>query len=140
MLTRMQVDHEIDQGAFQLRARAGETNKTAPAEFCRPIKIQEIQSCAERDVIERLGQSWFVAPSAHDTICARVFANRNALVRQIRSFQKQVALRFVERARALRKIGNLLADLAHFRFKFVARFATRLFPADLLTQTIALRL
>ena len=93
MLTRMQVDHEIDQGAFQLRARAGETNKTAPAEFCRPIKIQEIQSCAERDVIDRLGQSWFVAPSAHDTICARVFSNRNALMREIRDLKKQIGLR-----------------------------------------------
>ena len=87
MLTRVQVDHEIDQGAFQLRACAGETNKTAAAQFCRPIKIEKIQSCAEHNVIDRLGQSRLLAPTAHDPICAGVFANRDALMRHIWNFQ-----------------------------------------------------
>ena len=55
MLARVQVDHEIDQRTFQLRAGAGETDKTAPAQFCRPVGIEKIQSCAERNVICRLG-------------------------------------------------------------------------------------
>ena len=61
-------------------------------------------------------------------------------MRQIWSFQKQVALRFVKRACALREIANLLADLTHLRFEFFARFVTRTFCADLLAQAITLRL
>jgi hypothetical protein len=34
VLPRVQIDHEIDQCAFQPRARTGETNKTAAAQFC----------------------------------------------------------------------------------------------------------
>src|SRR4029077_21277949 len=39
MLPCVQIDHEIDQRAFQLRARAGETNKTAAAQFCGPLHV-----------------------------------------------------------------------------------------------------
>jgi hypothetical protein len=51
MLARVLVDHEIDQGAFELRACARETNETAPAEFRRPFQIKKIQSRAEGNVI-----------------------------------------------------------------------------------------
>src|ERR1041384_522909 len=61
-------------------------------------------------------------------------------MRQVWSFQKQVALRFVECARALGEIGNLLTDLAHLRLKLVAWFLPRTFRADVLAQAIALRL
>ena len=51
MLARVQIEHEIDQCAFELRACAGETNETAPAQFRRPFEIEKIQSRAERNVI-----------------------------------------------------------------------------------------
>ena len=54
MLARVQIDHEIDQRALQPRACAGETNESAAAQFRRPLEIEKIQSCAERDVIGRL--------------------------------------------------------------------------------------
>ena len=53
MLACVQVDHEIDQRAFELRACAGKTNETTPAQFRRPFQVEEIQSRAERDVIGR---------------------------------------------------------------------------------------
>jgi len=55
MLARVQVEHEIDQCAFELRACTGKTNETAPAQFRRPFQIEEIQSCAERNVIDSVG-------------------------------------------------------------------------------------
>src|SRR5439155_19333199 len=88
----MQVDHEIDEGAFQFCAGTRETNKTAPAESCRPLGIEKIQACAERNVIGWLGESGFLAPTANDPICARVFANWNARMRQVREIEKQVLL------------------------------------------------
>src|SRR4029453_6637609 len=39
MLPRMQIDHKIDQRAFQFRARASETNKTAATQFCGPFHV-----------------------------------------------------------------------------------------------------
>ena len=39
MLPRVQIDHEIDQRTFQPCARAGETNKTAAAQFCGPFHV-----------------------------------------------------------------------------------------------------
>src|SRR5262249_33333612 len=39
MLARMQIDHEIDQRAFQSRASPGETNKTTAAQFRRPLQV-----------------------------------------------------------------------------------------------------
>ena len=55
MLARVQIDHEVDQRAFELRACPGETNETATAQFRRPFEIEEIQSRAKRNVIGRLG-------------------------------------------------------------------------------------
>jgi len=55
MLARVQVDHEIDEGALQLRPGARKTNKTAAAEFCRLSWIEKVKSCAERSVIDWLG-------------------------------------------------------------------------------------
>jgi hypothetical protein len=52
MLTRVQVEHEVDQRALELRACPGKTNETAPAQFRRPFEIEEIQSRAERNVID----------------------------------------------------------------------------------------
>ena len=55
MLARVQVDHEIDQRAFELRACAGKTNETAPTQFGRSLKIEEIQSRTKRNVIASIG-------------------------------------------------------------------------------------
>ena len=52
MLTCVQIDHEIDQRAFEPRARAGETNKTAATQFRSTFHVQEVQSRAERDMID----------------------------------------------------------------------------------------
>ena len=51
MLARVQIEHEIDQRALQLRARAGETNEPAPAQFRGALQIEKLQlrSRARRD-------------------------------------------------------------------------------------------
>src|SRR5438094_10609097 len=92
MLARVQVDHEIDEGAFQFCAGACETNKAAPAEFCGPLRIEKIQSGAKRNVIGRFGESRFLTPTADDSICAWVFASWNALMPHVRDLQKQSVL------------------------------------------------
>ena len=88
MLARVQVDHEIDQRAFQSRACTGETNEAAPAEFGRPIGIEQLQFCAEGNVIFRLGELRFVAPAPYDAVRTGVFANWNTLIRQIGDLEK----------------------------------------------------
>ena len=54
VLPRMQIDHEIDQGAFQSRARVGETDEIAAAQLCRTLEIKNFQFLAERHVIGRI--------------------------------------------------------------------------------------
>src|SRR5947207_14448385 len=100
MLARVQVDHEIDEGAFQFCAGACETNKAGPAEFCRPFGIKKIQSRAERNVIGRLGKSRFLTPTSDDSICAWVLPNWNALMRQVRNLKKQIVLLIFKIGRA----------------------------------------
>jgi hypothetical protein len=53
MFARVQIDHEIDQRTLQPRARAGETNKTAAAQFCGSLHVQELQVRGQRDMIRR---------------------------------------------------------------------------------------
>src|SRR6266404_2325139 len=125
MLARVQVDHEIDEGAFQFCAGASETDKTAPAEFCRPLRIKKIESCTERSVICRFDQLRLLAPSAEDSICAGILANGNALLGQVRDLKKQIVLSRLGRSASRIEIGNLIADLANTLLEFVSRFAAR---------------
>src|SRR5436189_5175158 len=113
MLARVQVDHEIDEGAFQFCAGACETNKAGPAEFYRPSGIKKIQSRAERNVIGRLGKSRFLTPTSDDSICAWVLPNWNALMRQVRNLKKQIVLLIFSSRCPRIQFGNLFADLAH---------------------------
>ena len=46
MLARMQVDHEIDQGAFQLRTGAGEADEPTAAQFRCASQIEKFQLLA----------------------------------------------------------------------------------------------
>jgi hypothetical protein len=132
----MHVDHEIDEGAFKFRAGPSETDKTAPAEFRRPLGIQKIQSCPERNVIGRLCELRFLSPAANDPICARVFANWNALMRQVRNLKKRIVLRRLGSRRSRIQFGNLIADLANTVLKLIRYFAARPFSANLLAQPI----
>jgi hypothetical protein len=101
MLARVQIEHEVDQGAFELRSCTGETNETAAAEFRCPFQIEQIQSRADPDVISRVGQLRFLAPTADNAVSAGIFAKRNGFVRQVWNIQKQFALLFVERVGTL---------------------------------------
>src|SRR5207245_7636374 len=103
---------------------------------CRCVWSEESQSCAERNVIGWLGQSGFLAPSANDPICARVFANWNARMRQVRNLKKQIVLRRLGSRRSCIKTGNLIADLANTLLKLVRYFAARPSSANLLAQPI----
>ena len=51
VLSRMQVDHEINQGAFQLCTCSRETDKTAAAKLRSAFQIEELQLRAESNVI-----------------------------------------------------------------------------------------
>src|ERR1043166_9850326 len=82
MLARVQVEHEIDQRAFELRARAGETDEAAAAQLRRTLQIEQLQFRAEREMIEDFaGQLRLISPVAHDSIAAWIPADRHALVR-----------------------------------------------------------
>src|SRR5437773_1929194 len=133
----MQLDHEIDERAFQFCTGASKTDKTAPAEFCRPLGIEKIQSCAERDVISRLGKSRFLAPAANDPVCAGIFANWNALMWQVCNLKKQIVLLGLGSSRLHIENSNLIADFANAFLQLIGRFASRKFFADLLTQAVA---
>ena len=51
MLARVQIEHEIDQRPLQLRARTGETNKPAAAQFRSAFQIEQFQFRSKRDMI-----------------------------------------------------------------------------------------
>ena len=138
MLARMQVDHEIDQSALQLRANACETNKTASAELCRPLRIEKIESWAKRNVIDRVGKWRFLLPAADDAICARIFANWNALMRQVCNLKKQIVLLGLGRSRPRIEISDLIADVPDASLQLIGPLASREFFADLLAQPIAI--
>src|SRR5437773_10326567 len=138
MLTRVQVDHEIDEGAFQFCAGACETNKAAPAEFCGPLRIEKIQSGAERNVISRLGESRFLTPTADDSICAWVFASWNALMRQVRDLKNQILLLIFSSRCPRIQFGDLLADLPHVLLDLVRCFPARFLASDLFAQSFAI--
>ena len=48
----MQIEHEIDERAFQLCARTGEADEPAAANFRRAFQIEKSPLFPERDVIE----------------------------------------------------------------------------------------
>ena len=52
MLARVQIEHELDQRPLQPRARAGETDEPASAQFRRAFQIEKSQLRSERDVIQ----------------------------------------------------------------------------------------
>src|SRR4029077_13864889 len=137
MLARVQIDHEIDEGAFQFCAGARETDKTAPAEFCRPLRIKKVEPCAERNVIDWLCESRFVTPTADHPICARILANWNTLMRQVRNLQKQAFFFCLSGRRSFVKIDNCFADFPNAGFKLCRRTATATFGADLFAQSPA---
>ena len=83
------------------------------------------------------GELGFCPPLPNELVRACVFANRNAFVRQIRSFEKQIFLLFIETGGALFKIANLTANIFHCGFQVRRRFLARFFCADFLTQPIA---
>ena len=47
MLTDVQIKHELNQSALELGAGASETNKSASAQFCGALKIEQPQLFAE---------------------------------------------------------------------------------------------
>ena len=133
VLARVQIEHEINQRAFQSRARARETDESAPAQFRRALQIEKFQLRAERDVIQHdSAQRRLFSPTSHHRILARVFAHRRIRVRQIWNLEKQSLPLLVRRRGLLVQERNLLADFPHLRFEFVGRFPAPAFPADLL--------
>src|SRR6478736_770528 len=102
MLACVQIEQEIDQCAFEPRACAGKTNKTAPAQFRRRFEVEKIQSRSDRNVIGSIGYLRLLAPTADDPICAGILSNWNACMRKTWNSQKQIALLFVDRVGALR--------------------------------------
>ena len=133
MLARVQIEHEINQRAFQSRARAREADESAPAQFRRALQIEKFQLRPERDVIQHdSAQRRLFSPTSHHRILARVFAHRRVCVRQIWNLEEQSLLLLVRRRGLLVQERNLLADFPHLRFEFVGRFPASAFPADLL--------
>ena len=77
MLARVQVEHELDQRPLQPRAGAGETNESASAQLGRAFRVEEIQLCAERDMIQhRKIELRFLAPAPHDRVVGRGGSDR----------------------------------------------------------------
>src|SRR5207302_8598069 len=141
VLARMQIEHEINQRPLEFRTRAGKTNESAPAQLRRALQVEDLQFLAERNVIEHFpGQLRLLPPLANDFVRARVFSERHALVRNVWNFEKEIFLLFVEDRGLLVEIRNVNANLSHLVFQIFRSFTARFPCADLLTQTVALRL
>ncbi|MCG3162393.1 MAG: hypothetical protein JMDDDDMK_03643 [Acidobacteria bacterium] len=88
VLGRVQVEHEIDQRAFELRAEAGQNRKTRACNLRRALLIENAEGHAEINVIFRLEAfSRKIArrsPAAYFRVRRFIFADRNRFVRQVR--------------------------------------------------------
>ena len=92
-------------------------------------------------MIERFtGELRLLPPLSNNFVRARIFAERHAFVRQVRNFEKQIALMLVSLGHTLFKIDNLVADLFHFTFNIFRRVTLRFPGADFFAQTIAIGL
>ena len=60
MLARVQIEHELDQGALQSRSGASETDKSTATEFRCPFQVEQLQPGSDGNVIERISDFRFL--------------------------------------------------------------------------------
>src|SRR5437868_6480324 len=65
MLARVQIEHELDQGALQSRSGASETDKSTATEFRCPFQVEQLQPGSDGNVIERISDFRFLLPLPH---------------------------------------------------------------------------
>src|SRR5581483_7300060 len=84
MLARVQVEHEIDQRAGQLRAGAAENGEARTREPRRALEIEDAERRAEIPMRLRLEiEASRLAVPAHFDVVVSALADRHARVRQI---------------------------------------------------------
>src|SRR5262245_20068805 len=84
---RVEVEHEVDQRAFELRAKSAEDGEARARHLRRALLVEDAQSGAEVDVVLRL-EAFGVeiarsSPAADFPVGRLVGADRNRLVRQV---------------------------------------------------------
>ena len=80
MLASLDVEHEVDQGAFEPRAGAVENRETRGSDLCRAFEIENAECRTEINVVLRFEiKLRRRAPATHFLVCRFVIANRQAM-------------------------------------------------------------
>src|SRR4051794_369694 len=138
VLARVQVEHELNEGALEPRTLAGEADEAAAAQLRGAFRIEQFQRGADGDVIADFSlEARLLAPGAHDRIVARFAANRRGGVREIRDLEEEILLLLFADQRLLVQRSHLIAGLADAIFQLGGGFAAAALAADLFAESFA---
>ncbi len=113
VLARVNVQHEVDQRAFQPGADAPIDGKPRAGDFGGALQIQNLQLGPE--IPMRLGlkiELARLAPAADFDVVVRALAHRHGFVRNIRNAGHQIAESFIDGLGFFIQGSNAIADLA----------------------------
>ena len=90
MLTGVQIDHELRQGAMQAGDRPTHQGEAGAGQFGSGLEIQPTVLLAQGDMILHRKSKAFGAPAANLDVLFLVRTDRHGLVRQVGDAQHQV--------------------------------------------------
>ena len=131
MLTSVQIEHEIDQRALELRALAEVDGKACAGDFGGAFKVEDAEIRA--DVPMGLGvevEPAGLTPFLDFDVRGLILASRDALVREVGNRGEVLAELVFEQIGLLAEGGDAIADGADLRLQLLGILARFLQFAD----------
>ena len=123
----MEIQHEINDRAFQSRSHSLIYRKSGSGDFSRPFKIQDIQILTDipMGLFFKVKRSW-LAPFAQFHIVAVIRAHLHIFIRSVGDIEQRIAQFFFHRAdfgiQGFNLFGQLLQFLHQFTWIFTGFF------------------
>ena len=114
VLARVQVEHEIDEGALEAGARAGVDGEPRPGDLRGPLEVEDPEAGSDLPVRQRLEVELpWLAPAAHLDVVLRGFPPRHALVRDVRDGQEPLLEGRIDRGHLRVELLDPIAEPPH---------------------------
>jgi hypothetical protein len=112
----VEIQEKIDQRTLQSRTGCAIDHKSAAADFCSGLEVENPQRLAQRHMVfRRKVEGRLVSPNTHFGVILSAGADRAGLVRQVGDLKEQIALLFIRFIRILPDLVDPLADAPDFR-------------------------